>query len=295
MDKKFYVYVLLDPRKQGEFIYEEFKFNFEPFYVGKGTGNRTETTKQDNSNSYKFNKINMITESGLEIITIKLSEDLTEQESFEIEINAIKKIGKIIDGKGPLVNFSDGGNGGDNITYHPDYEKIVKKMSLSKIGEKNSFFGKKHSEKTLKLLSDLNKGKQCGSKNPFYGKKHTEESKKKVSEANKKNIGDKNHFFGKNHTEESKQKIREKALGREKSEDVKFRTSQTLKAKNWTKENNPFATKYIIESPSGEIIEIIGFENLKILLKGISVTRIIKEKNYKGYKLIDRIRINKKK
>ena len=35
-----YVYVYLDTRKPGIFIYDELKFEYEPFYVGKGYGNR---------------------------------------------------------------------------------------------------------------------------------------------------------------------------------------------------------------------------------------------------------------
>jgi hypothetical protein len=31
---------LLDPRKPGQFKYEEYEFDFEPFYVGKGSGDR---------------------------------------------------------------------------------------------------------------------------------------------------------------------------------------------------------------------------------------------------------------
>lgn len=38
--KDFYVYVYLDPRKSGEYIYDDLKFNYEPFYVGKGRGDR---------------------------------------------------------------------------------------------------------------------------------------------------------------------------------------------------------------------------------------------------------------
>lgn len=41
-DKRFYVYVYiyLDPRKQGNYKYENYFFDYEPFYVGKGCKNR---------------------------------------------------------------------------------------------------------------------------------------------------------------------------------------------------------------------------------------------------------------
>jgi hypothetical protein len=36
----FYVYVYCDPRKPGDYIYEKYKFLYEPFYVGKGRKRR---------------------------------------------------------------------------------------------------------------------------------------------------------------------------------------------------------------------------------------------------------------
>jgi len=35
-----YVYIYLDTRKPGNFIYDDMLFNFEPFYVGQGKNNR---------------------------------------------------------------------------------------------------------------------------------------------------------------------------------------------------------------------------------------------------------------
>lgn len=91
------------------------------------------------------------------------------------------------------------------------------KMSNSRKGKKNGFYGKKHSEETRKMLSEINKGEN----NPWYGltgkmchnygRKHSEESKR-VRSGNSK--GMKNHFYGKKHSEESKQKMREFMIGK---------------------------------------------------------------------------------
>ena len=60
-----------------------------------------------------------------------------------------------------------------------------------------------------------------GDKNPFYGKKHTEETKKKMSDAradtnpnlSRDVSGTKNPFYGKKHTVETKELMREAKLG----------------------------------------------------------------------------------
>ena len=145
----FYVYVLLDPRKPGIFIYEDLIFDFEPFYVGKGILNRINISKYDNSNKHKVNKVRKIEDLGLNIISYKIYDKISEKIAFDYEITTIKKIGKIILNEGPLVNVSDGGAGGDNISKHPDNKKIRLKMSIAQSGIKNSFYGKKHKKETV--------------------------------------------------------------------------------------------------------------------------------------------------
>ena len=77
--------------------------------------------------------------------------------------------------------------------------------------------GRKHSEETKKLLSELNSGEG----NAFYGKSHTQECKDKISKKNKGkkrseefkkhlselNSGEGNPFYGKIHSEETRLKI----------------------------------------------------------------------------------------
>lgn len=66
---------------------------------------------------------------------------------------------------------------GYNLTWGADIAlsripEIAAKISESKKGEKNSFYGKKHSMESRKKMSDK-KQNLFGENNPFYNKKHT--------------------------------------------------------------------------------------------------------------------------
>jgi group I intron endonuclease len=178
----YYVYLLLDSSKPGDYQYGDFKFNFEPFYVGKGKGYRIKnTTKDFRSNLFKSNKIKKLLENNIEIIKIKLFENLEESESLQKEIMLIKTIGRRNLNKGPLVNLTDGGEGMSGFVYT---EETLKKRSISQTGEGNGFFGHKHTEEVRKKHSLLVRGDS----HPMFGKKHSEETIKKLKQHREKKI-----------------------------------------------------------------------------------------------------------
>lgn len=168
----FYVYVYLDPRKPGKYKYGSYEFEYEPFYVGKGSGLRYIDNRRS---GYFKNKINKIKESELKPIIIKVKDLLFEQEAFCLEIELIKLIGRINMNNGPLINFTDGGEGVSGCVYTEERKrKLSKRMSgknnhmfgVHLCGKKNPRFGKHWSEKWKHEQSDRKIGSWLGAKNP---------------------------------------------------------------------------------------------------------------------------------
>ncbi len=101
MKNRYYIYIYLDPRKPGTYKYGELEFEFEPFYVGKGTNNRDIAKHDAKGMNYRLRCIN---EAGLTHIINRVYENLTEAESYDREAELIETIGRSYD-KGPLINM----------------------------------------------------------------------------------------------------------------------------------------------------------------------------------------------
>lgn len=118
MSKEYYCYVLMDPRKPGPFVYEGIEFEYEPFYVGKGKGervfNHAKEARQDTGagNRHKLNKIRKIWSSGNKV-RVRLSDNRgTEKQALRMEQKLIAAIGRHELGTGPLTNLTAGGESG---------------------------------------------------------------------------------------------------------------------------------------------------------------------------------------
>ncbi len=101
MKNRYYVYIYLDPTRPGNYKYGKFKFDYEPFYVGKGTNNRDTQSK----NRCVKLKIDSLNESGHTYIIKRVYDDLTEDVAYSEEIRLIELIGRKIKKEGPLLNI----------------------------------------------------------------------------------------------------------------------------------------------------------------------------------------------
>jgi len=120
------------------------------------------------------------------------------------------------------------------VKHHHQRGRRLSEEAKRKIGKAHK--GKIVTEETKKKMSknhaDIN-----GEKNPFFGKRHTPEALKKMSENRKgKNAGEKHHYFGKHRSEEVKRKISDKNKGQQHSEEAKKKISEFQKGKIVTKE-----------------------------------------------------------
>lgn len=184
---KYYTYIYLDPRKSGDYNYDEYYFDHEPLYVGKGKGKQidrhiSEAKRNKNiHNTHKSGKIRHILSEGLEPIRFKIKENLSEQEAFDLEMELIKLIGRVDLGTGPLTNLTDGGEGtSGNTSYKNNPDLLIERSRAAKEQWKNPIIRQKRCENI--------KGKT-------KGRKHTIEVKNILSDIGKKRCEDPNELL----------------------------------------------------------------------------------------------------
>jgi hypothetical protein len=108
------------------YIYLHIKLDTgEPFYVGKGKDSRY-LSKTSRSTHWK----NIVNKH--EYDTIFLETNLSNDEAFENEIYWIKRIGRFDLGNGPLINFTDGGEGTSGRPMNQNTKDILAKFNTGK-------------------------------------------------------------------------------------------------------------------------------------------------------------------
>jgi hypothetical protein len=198
-----YIYVYLNPLKNGCYKYGKHQFDHEPFYIGKGSDNRInvhirEAKRNAGTNRHKTNTISKIKKSGYEPIRFKLYENITDHSANRLERFLIARIGRADLKRGPLTNLTDGGEGVLGYKHDENSKnKIASSIKLNWINSRyshldlrasnNPFHGKTHTEEN-RLKFSLN------AKKTFTGKKQTSEHKKKKADAIR---GEQNGMYGK--------------------------------------------------------------------------------------------------
>lgn len=182
MERQFYIYAYLDPTKNVKLSCNDFSLLYEPYYIGKGKGNRYLSHFKNYGAKGAVKKTKSLMNKNIKPIVIKLYENLIETDAFEIEKNLITKIGRRDIKTGPLLNMSFGGQGGKvGITVWNKGKKLseqhklnLKKSHLGQIpwnkGKQGCF-----SKETLLLKAKIQKGNSYRK-----GKKHTDETKEKI-------------------------------------------------------------------------------------------------------------------
>jgi hypothetical protein len=216
MNNEYYSYLLYDPDDD------------LPFYAGKGKGSRALiSTKLYNAkyNPLKLFKLKEIYSKYDEVEIEIVGWNLTEEQAFKLEVEAIDYFGLIKDNTGSLTNLTYGGDGISGWNHSEETKnkigKIHKGRKLTQEHKdklRDSHLGKTHTIEAKNKVSMFNKGKIHSEETrnklsvAHTGKILSDETKLKISKAQKEmgRIGEKHQFYGKHHNEETKKVLRQK-------------------------------------------------------------------------------------
>jgi len=268
-DRRFYVYVYLDPRKPGKYVYGEYEFDYEPFYVGKGYGNRKNDHLVESGRNFKkgnqckLNKIRKIQRVIKEDpIIIEYAKWLTEEESiYKYEIPMINNIGRIDKGMGPLTNLTDGGQGLSG--WVPTDDTVKKMRDSSKIRWDNPKNREHARLKTLETFERLHIIDWTGKISREYWKDENNRKEQSIRMS---------IVYGKSEnrkiqSEKAKNAWKNKEYRQQQIERLKkYRPSEETKKKisiATARDNNPRARIVVVNGIFfGSIISAADFENI---------------------------------
>ena len=202
-------------------------------------------------------------EANFERIILEYAE--SPEELNELEAKYVDN--EIVKGE-QFYNLKTGGD--KKCIYSEESKERISQTLKDKYanGMKNAMFGRQHSEKSKRKMSEAQKGKYVGINSPHWGKHRSEETKKKLHdklsgrtgnwkgkkrspeqiekmrEFGKTLVGVRNPFYGHTHTAETREKLRQANLGhaswnkgKKFSEESKKKMSEAHKGHNVGKDN----------------------------------------------------------
>jgi len=184
------------------YVYEHWRTDINAcFYVGKGMAGRAYNMKK--RNNHHINIQNKVKLNGGKVLVKILFSGLTEDMAYDIEKETISVWNDL---GFPLANKAIGGGKNSGWKLSKERKSAIgasKKGNTYRLGASlsqetkakisDSHKGKQLSNKHKKSIS----ASLSGDKNPFFGKKHTELTRAKIAAANKSRVW----------TNESKEKI----------------------------------------------------------------------------------------
>lgn len=128
----FYVYALLDPKREGKFRFRACSLLEEPFYVGKGRGRRAKLHGCPSSRSAAQQRIKQMESVGIRPTILILADGLMEQAALDREREFIALFGRRnVDG-GLLLNLAAGGSGSSGLPCPQSTREAVSRAHLGK-------------------------------------------------------------------------------------------------------------------------------------------------------------------
>jgi hypothetical protein len=162
----YYVYVYKHPKTK------------QPFYVGKGSGNRMymhlQETKENTENYLKWCKIQSILNNGYRPIIDIVFESDDEESCYNEEKRLIEQYGRFVDG-GILTNMCFDQRPPTYSAKLPRSEEYRKNMSIAKLGDKNGMYDKTPWNKGKELSNEHRRNIGISNK----GRKYTKEEQEK--------------------------------------------------------------------------------------------------------------------
>jgi hypothetical protein len=129
MKETYYVYVLQNPKKPLRFSTDKYGLKYEPFYVGKGSGDRSEVhyegviSRNSSHNQKLTSEINKLRTYGVKPVVTKVFITKDEEKAYEKESEIISHYG-IRYKDGLLVNAGTGKAGGWGGELNPTFHRM---------------------------------------------------------------------------------------------------------------------------------------------------------------------------